>query len=188
MESKNPQPKWQFAKYKAYLINLETHEKMVFLFNPPEFSETVVPMYDEVTIHGMSQGLMRFKATKPLIWDLELYANLHLVSADQDISSEDAARTINDMRNFLLSLTIPSRRYMTYIGGSPPLATFIWPGVVCCDVRLTGLKFNFDQFTPDLDLLAYRAQVQLTESRDSRKWSEELRVWGSVFAESGGRR
>jgi len=159
---------------RGELCNLKTGEAIGFLLNPTQFSEQVRVNYNRLQIPGLSHQVLQFVSTGNATLPVEFYMNRFFAG---QIQAEDA--DILDFKRFLQAFTVPSSGAEDVVGGGPPRALFIWPGLVSLTCVLTSLEFKYEQFDTFADVLVYRARTTFEEIRDVRITSEEIRELGS---------
>jgi len=71
------------------------------------------------------------------------------------------------------------------VGGGPPRALFVWPGVISLTCVLTALSFKYDRFNLEGTPVQFTAKVTLEETRDVRLLSEEVLADGSQRSGTG---
>jgi len=159
---------------RGELCNLRTGEGVGFLLNPTDFSEQVRVNYNRLQIPGLSHQILQFVSTGNATLPIEFYLDKFFAG---QIHPEDP--DILDFKRFLQALTVPSAGAEDVVGGGPPRALFIWPGLVSLTCVLTSLELKYEQFDIFGDVLVYRARTTFEEIRDVRITSEEIRELGS---------
>lgn len=159
---------------RGELCNLRTGEAIGFLLNPTEFSEQVRVNYNRLQIPGLSHQILQFVSTGNATLPVEFY--LDKIFAGQ-IHPDDP--DILDFKRFLQALTVPVGGAEDIVGGGPPRALFIWPGLVSLTCVLTSLEFRYERFDIFGEVLIYRARTTFEEIRDVRITSDEIRELGS---------
>ena len=159
---------------RGELCNLRTGEAIEFLLNPTNFSEQVRVNYNRLQIPGLSHQVLQFVSTGNATLPIEFYLDKFFAGS---VGAEDA--DILNFKRFLQALTVPSAGAEDVVGGGPPRALFIWPGLVSLTCVLTSLEFKYEQFDVFGDIVIYRARTTFEEIRDVRITSEEIRDIGS---------
>lgn len=138
-------------------------------YAPTEFSEDIVANWTEKEIVGLSHRILQYANTSNYtIPSLEFFVR----SGRSAIESEAA---IQDLRRWLMSLCYPKEET-----GAPPRCLFVWPNMVSVTCVINQINFKHSQFRPDGSSSIYTATMKVTEIRDDRISSEDVRIKGAI--------
>ncbi len=153
------------------IANVSTGESVDAQFNPADFEEALEVNWARQTVPGLSHQPLQFVNTGNAKFTLEL--NFEVQDPTTDLEQ------IHLGRRFLQSLCYPRRGAEDVIGGGPPRALFVWPGVISLTCVLTALSFKYGRFNLDGMPVQFTAKVTLEEIRDVRLLSEDVLADGS---------
>jgi hypothetical protein len=162
---------------KMILANMTTGESHEAQFNPEQFNESIGVNYAKLQVPGLSHSRKHFINTEDVKFDFELW--YHAVGG----TAADLA-TILEHRKFLYALTHPWRADGINRGG-PPRVLFIWPTFISLTCVITGLTFNYTQFSKAGAPIAWKAKVTLEEIRDTFVSMEDILSLGTQRADIG---
>lgn len=187
---------------KGALVNLETVERLDFLFNPETFTEKIGANYARHVIPGLGGQILQYINTTNETIPLVIYMS-DTVAMEQERSFRKRwheemsdgrgggppplpaeldilALKIGAAKNFLQSLLYPVR---TTSGGwkAPPRVLFIWPNVIRLTCVVTSINFNHQRFSiSSLMTTALTVELTLEELRTTQKFSDEVRRKGTL--------
>jgi hypothetical protein len=153
------------------IANVATGQSVDAQFNPADFEEALEVNWARQTVPGLSHQPLQFVNTGNAKFTLEL--NFEVQDPTTDLEQ------IHFARRFLQSLCYPRRGAEDVIGGGPPRALFVWPGVISLTCVLTALSFKYGRFNLDGMPVQFTAKVTLEEIRDVRLLSEDVLADGS---------
>lgn len=153
------------------IANLSTGESVEAQFNPTEFEEALEVNWARQTVPGLSHQPLQFVNTGNVKFSLEL----NFEAQDPTTNIEQ----LNRSRRFLQSLCYPKRNAEDVIGGGPPRALFVWPGVVSLNCVVAALSLRYGRFNLEGAPIQFTAKLTLEEIRDVRLLSEEVLADGS---------
>lgn len=153
------------------IANVATGESVDAQFNPTDFEEALEVNWAQQTVPGLSHQPLQFVNTGNAKFTLEL--NFEVQDPTTDLER------IHLARRFLQSLCYPRRGAEDVVGGGPPRALFVWPGVISLTCVLTALSFKYGRFNLDGVPVQFTAKVTLEEIRDVRLLSEDVLADGT---------
>ena len=153
------------------IANIATGESVDAQFNPTDFEEALEVNWARQTVPGLSHQPLQFVNTGNAKFTLEL--NFEVQDPTTDLER------IHLARRFLQSLCYPRRGAEDVVGGGPPRALFVWPGVISLTCVLTALSFKYGRFNLDGVPVQFTAKVTLEEIRDVRLLSEDVLADGT---------
>jgi hypothetical protein len=153
------------------IANIASGESVDAQFNPTDFEEALEVNWARQTVPGLSHQPLQFVNTGNAKFTLEL--NFEAQDPTTDLEQ------IHLARRFLQSLCYPRRGAEDVIGGGPPRALFVWPGVISLTCVLTALSFKYGRFNLDGMPVQFTAKVTLEEIRDVRLLSEDVLADGT---------
>lgn len=153
------------------IANVATGESVDAQFNPTDFEEALEVNWARQTVPGLSHQPLQFVNTGNAKFTLEL--NFEVQDPTTDLER------IHLARRFLQSLCYPRRGAEDVVGGGPPRALFVWPGVISLTCVLTALSFKYGRFNLDGMPVQFTAKVTLEEIRDVRLFSEDVLADGT---------
>jgi hypothetical protein len=159
------------------IANVSTGDSVEAQFNPNELEEALEVNWTRQTVPGLSHQPLQFVNTGNVKFTMELNFEVQDPSTDLE--------TIHLARRFLLSLCYPRRGAEDVVGGGPPRALFVWPGVISLTCVVTSLSFKYDRFNLEGTPVQFTAKVTLEEIRDVRLLSEEVLADGSQRSGTG---
>jgi hypothetical protein len=162
---------------RMYFVDLRTAETMEALFNPSELEESLEVLYNELGVPGLSHSPLQYSGTGNHKFGFELYAV-------GDGATQRAQ--IEDFRRFLLSLCYPAAAADSVLTGAPPRVLFVWPELVSLQARILGVTFKHQRFALDGGTTRYVATLKVSEIRDARLTSEDVRRLGTMRSGSAG--
>lgn len=162
---------------RMYFVDLRTAETMEALFNPSELEEALDVLYNELGIPGLSHSPLQYSGTSNHKFSFDLYA----------VGDGATGRAqIEDFRKFLLSLCYPAAAADSVLTGAPPRVLFVWPELVSLQARILSVGFKHQRFALDGGTTRFVASLKLSEVRDTRLTSEDVRRLGTVRTGSAG--
>src|SRR5512137_1642944 len=123
------------------VANVESGDSVEAQFNPNELEEALEVNWTRQTVPGLSHQPLQFVNTGNVKFTMELHFEAHDPAVDLE--------TIHRTRRFLQSLCYPRRGAENVIGGGPPRALFVWPGVISLSCVITALSFKYARFNLD---------------------------------------
>jgi hypothetical protein len=153
------------------IANVATGESVDAQFNPTDFEEALEVNWARQTVPGLSHQPLQFVNTGNAKFTMEL--NFEVQDPTTDLER------IHLARRFLQSLCYPRRGAEDVVGGGPPRALFVWPGVISLTCVLTALSFKYGRFNLDGMPVQFTAKVTLEEIRDVRLLSEDVLADGT---------
>lgn len=153
------------------IANVSSGESVEAQFNPTEFEEALEVNWARQTVPGLSHQPLQFVNTGNVKFTLEL--NFEAQDPTTDLEQ------LHLSRRFLQSLCYPRRGADDVVGGGPPRALFVWPGVVSLNCVVTALSLKYGRFNLEGTPVQFTAKVTLEEIRDVRLLSEEVLADGS---------
>jgi hypothetical protein len=153
------------------IANVATGESVEAQFNPTDFEEALEVNWARQTVPGLSHQPLQFVNTGNAKFTLEL--NFEVQDPTSDIDQ------IHLARRFLQSLCYPRRGAEDVVGGGPPRALFVWPGVISLTCVVTALSFKYGRFNVEGTPVQFMAKVTLEEIRDVRLISEDVLADGT---------
>lgn len=120
------------------IANVATGESVEPQFNPTDFKETVEVNWARQTVRGLSHQRLQFVNTGNAKFTLEL-----------TFEAQDPTTGLEQIRlacRFFQSLCYPRRGTEDVVGGGPPRALFVWPGVISLTCVVTALSFKYGRF------------------------------------------
>ena len=152
------------AVARVTLVNFDTFEESLALFNPRQLEESVGVDLSELTVPGLNHKPIQYTSTGNRALSVDFFL-------DQWATTND----ILDFRRFLEALTGPGGRDVGEPRGAPPSLLFAWPGTRSMLCLVGGLKFSYKEFFNDGSPRVYTASVSVKELRKTRLFSESLR-------------
>ncbi len=159
------------------IANVSTGDSVEAQFNPNELEEALEVNWIRQTVPGLSHQPLQFVNTGNVKFTMELNFEVQDPSTDLE--------TMHRARRFLQSLCYPRRGAEDVIGGGPPRALFVWPGVISLTCVVTALSFKYDRFNREGTPVQFTAKLTLEEIRDVRLLSEEVLSDGSQRSGTG---
>lgn len=92
----------------------------------------------------------------------------------------EEVRLLHEGRKFLMSLCYPSRSAQDVRTAGPPRVLFVWPQMVSLTCRLERLQSRHVLFNSDGLSTRWDTTIDLTEIRDVRLSSEDVRRRGTI--------
>jgi hypothetical protein len=156
------------------LADLRTTEALEVQYNPTEIQEDLSVNYTELDVLGLSHLPLQYKNTSNagFSFDFELFIHRNaglLYEPTFDVPGS---------RNFLRSLCYPPPGAQDVSGGAPPDVLFVWPNFASLICKLRGLKMKHVMFALDGTIIHTICSVTLTEVRDFRLTSDDVRKGG----------
>jgi hypothetical protein len=159
------------------IANVSSGDSVEAQFNPNELEEALEVNWTRQTVPGLSHQPLQFVNTGNVKFTMEL--NFEVQDPTTDLE------TIHRARRFLQSLCYPRRGAEDVVGGGPPRALFVWPGVISLTCVVTALSFKYDRFNLEATPVQFTAKLTLEEIRDVRLLSEEVLADGSQRSGTG---
>jgi len=150
---------------------LRTGETIEFPFTPETLEESVAVNYAQQTVVGLSHQIDQYGSTGN-----HTFSGLDLWFRG---TTENEVERIHDARRFLLAHTLPSGGAQSVRDGGPSRILFFWPQLVSMTCKLTNLRIRHQQFNVQGRTTIFRASVDISEIRDYRLTSEEVRIFGT---------
>lgn len=156
---------------KMYLTDLVTLETMTAQYNPDAFEEVVHVLWARLNPPGLSHSRLQYDHTENHKIQFELiYDALDGGDVDGNL----------DARKFLMSLCYSKRGAQNVADGQASRVLFVWPQFVSLTCVIDGeLKIKHTRFGVDGRPTYFTASMQLSEIRDARLFSEDVRSTGT---------
>lgn len=154
------------------ITNLRSGETYYFPFTPETFKETVKANWAKQTILGMSHNNLQYSNT-----DNHQIDSLNFFFRGD---SPEEIELIHEGRKFLLSLLYPSVGANSVREGGPPQVLFVWPQMISMNCVIEGITISHEKFNREGLTTTFRAEFGLTEIRDTRLTSEDVRAQGTL--------
>lgn len=151
------------------IFNLRTNEGLLMQFNPTQFSERLAVNYGRPTVLGMSHQELQYLNTTNLTIPMEFF----FLSRDPATHEGGA-----EVKRFLYSFCYPVAGADAIVGGAPPRALVVWPGVLSLTAKLTQLNINNQRFNRHAEVVQFTANCQFEEMRNVRFTSDDARRLG----------
>lgn len=174
---------------KGFLSNLsEAGQRVTFLFNPVQFTESYEAMYARKASPGLSHERLQFLGNKNARIPLDLvFDEFHMRRNDIEPSEEAgegtfvAARTkIAEVKRFFLAALYP-RRSQRLLTASPPALLFVWPGEISMRVRVMKVQFKNTMFASRTsNTRRMTVSVDLEEDVEQRIYSQAIFGYGGA--------
>ena len=161
---------------RMHLVNLATGEDFEVMFNPEQITEEVQVAYARQTIPGLSHQPLQFTNTGNHAVSMDLFATG---------TTERRIALVSDLRQFLLSLTVPPGNAGTIDDGAPPRVLFLWGLVWSWTAVITSVRIVSSQFTQEGEIRTLVASITLEEIRDVRMTSQDVRITGTRRSSEG---
>lgn len=152
--------------FKMSISNLNTGETFRAQFNPEKLEESLESTYAEIDVPGLSHKPMQFSNTSNEEFTTELFWRA---------TKPAELEAMRQARRFLKSLCFPRRDADTVAGGAPPRVLFVWPRMLSLVCAVKSVKFSHELFTSLGQARVSRATLTLSEIRDVRLSSEDVR-------------
>jgi hypothetical protein len=159
------------APRRMAIVNLATGETVEAPFNPEDLEEAVEVLYARQPVRGLSHQPLQYGSTGNVTFQFELRFL---------VTSPAAAKSLSSVRRFLQSLCYPGWSAESVVTGGPPRCLFVWPGLVSLTCVVTQLGLHYTRFRPDGVPIEMAARLALEEIRDTRLFSEDVRIAGSL--------
>ena len=159
---------------KITICNLETGESMECQYNPETINVSTKVNYNNLKVPGMSYEVVQYSGTgnrqiSGLKFELDEILNFN------DAGNMDKA-IIPEFRNFLLSLTVPSRkgRGKHYVS-SPPLVALYWAAEAPIRGFIKKVDYEYSRFFPWGEPSKMSVTIDIEEFSASRRYGEDRR-------------
>lgn len=163
----------------VYLKNNSIEEKKGFFVNPSELETEISAKWKNPIILGMGNTKAVYQNTEPQIWEFSIYLNANMLQRKGQVTRKQAVEAIQDFNNFLQACCFPVQSdFKGWVGGEPPLLTFVWPGVVSCSCRLLSVKFSMTQFDFNMAVCHEVAKIKLQSDFTSTYYYQDIRWIG----------
>jgi hypothetical protein len=150
---------------------LNTGETYYMPYVPNTFSEKVSASYSKQTIVGMSHQNYQYSHTENHTFDnLNFYFRANTVNE---------LNLIHEGRKFLLSLCYSSAGASSVSQNRPTKILFIWPTVVTMTCIVESVSITHEKFNVNGKTVQFRATIKVTEQRNVRLTSEQVRQQGT---------
>ena len=151
--------------------NLRTGEIVEMPLFPESFNEEISVSWSKLQILGMSHEPKQYSNTGN-------YRIPGLILPFQSLDAEVIDR-YHDIRNFLMSLTVPPEGASDIRSGGADRIMFFWPQMISMTCNIESLRFSHERFNRFGRSTSFRATIDLEEIRDVRLTSEDVRVSGT---------
>lgn len=164
----------------------EIADREVFpaLLNPTTLTESIGVEWTKLGVIGLDHEVPHYARTKSIELPLTFYFSQYFAgteprSFDERFAILTSAQTSKirglsmDFANFMRSLCFPS-----WVSLRPPFLKVIWPNVLTLTGVVTSLRFEYKKFDRTLAPLIYQADITLLETRVTRRWAEQVRMFG----------
>lgn len=162
---------------RMYLTDLRTAETFEAQFNPTELEESIDVAYSELGVPGLPHAPLQYSGTSNKKFEFELFVSTH-GALERGLGE--------DFRRFLESLCYPAAVADTVLTGAPPRVLFVWPRLVSLTCVIRTLKFRHQRFAIDGGTTRYVASVSVSEIRDARLTSDDVRRVGTIRSAAAG--
>jgi len=159
--------------------NLITNEKKGFMANPNELNWTLSADYNEPNVIGMGNVPLGYKRTKNLVFNLTFFLSAEYIVSNRNTNKSIALDTMENYRNFYISLLYPHRREGdSSVIGEPPKVRLIWNGLVAISGRVTNLKWTGKLFQLDMKSNFEVATMTIKADQNYPIWADLTSVFG----------
>lgn len=142
---------------KAFLTNVETNERIEFLFNPTEYSLTKANNWDAEAIIGFDVPPTEFQGGDPTTLDLELFFDTY--------EKQEDVRNYTDKVFALTKISDETRQNSER--GRPPRVMFNWGRVFSFQAVITELSVTYTLFLSDGTPVRASMELSLQECDDA---------------------
>ncbi len=143
---------------KASLTNVESNERIEFLYNPTEYSISKSISWDAVAMVGFDVPPTEFQGAKPSTISLDLFFDTY--EADQDVRT-----TYTDKVFALTKISAQTRQGGQR--GRPPRCLFSWGRGFSFQAVITSVSVTFTLFKADGTPVRAKMKVDLQECEDA---------------------
>lgn len=152
--------------------NLLTGEQRELPFTPTQLTEQLTADYSERQVLGLSHRPLQYSSTSNYtLQNLEFFFRS---------TTTQELRENAEHRRFLMSLCYPSGGSESVVGGGAPRILFLWPKLIAISCVMRNLSLTHTQFNIEGDPVVTRATFTLTEIRDTRISSDDIRQQGTI--------
>lgn len=175
-----------------------------FWFKPEPVRETIGVNYNKMHPLGMSHGYHTYQGTGNTQIEFELYVNRLMMLKEGMVGSdgepgqtrtsdteEATVKRLNGLtskilsgRKYLQALTVPPQMPVGVIGGSPPPAILVLPGILTLRVRVLNVVFSYTESDYLGNISEMRVKLTFEEAPVSRITMQDVlergpyRTWG----------
>lgn len=142
---------------KAFLTNVETNERIEFLFNPTEYSLSKANNWDAEAIIGFDVPPTEFQGGDPTTLDLELFFDTY--------EKKEDVRRYTDKVFALTKISDETRQNSER--GRPPRVMFNWGRVFSFQAVITELSVTYTLFLSDGTPVRASMELSLQECDDA---------------------
>ena len=173
--------------------NLDNGDSIEAQFNPTALTESLKPNWVKQVIPGHSHPNFQYAATDAqafqfdLFFDaLELTGGTFKGAGPDDIGDAPAKldATVLNARNFLQSLTVPKGNAKDITASAPPRCLFFWPNFISLTCIVQSMDFRHTKFAATGEPLQFTVSITLSEIRDARLTTSEVRNVGTIRSAS----
>lgn len=142
---------------KAFLTNVETNERIEFLFNPTEYALSKTNNWDAEAIIGFDVPPTEFQGGDPTTLDLELFFDTY--------EKKEDVRNYTDKVFALTKISDETRQNSER--GRPPRVLFNWGRVFSFQSVITELSVTYTLFLSDGTPVRANMELSLQECEDA---------------------
>lgn len=177
-----------------------------FWFKPEPIRETLGVSYNRMQPLGMSHGYHTYQGTNNTQVEFDLYVNRLMMLKEGMVGIEEEQRQINTPqtpeatvqrlnaltskilagRKYLQALTVPPQMSVGVIGGAPPPAMLVLPGILTLRVRVMNVAFTYTETDYIGNITEMRVKLTFQEAPVSRYTMQDVlergpyRTWGLI--------
>jgi hypothetical protein len=178
---------------RGALVNEDTNESQVFMFNPTQLVTAIQVNWDKDAGIGASFERLGYRNTANAEFNLTLIhdfkAWISRTRSPGERFSQSESDNLRDEfeqhRRFLMALCYPRGRWNDVLRRSPPPATLMWPGYLAIRVVINSVQFTDKEFDDNSKPLAFDAACVFQELRVYRLTSADVYRRGFMTAEQG---
>ena len=142
---------------KAFLTNVETNERIEFLFNPTEYALSKTNNWDAEAIIGFDVPPTEFQGGDPTTLDIELFFDTY--------EKREDVRNYTDKVFALTKISDETRQNSER--GRPPRVLFNWGRVFSFQAVITELSVTYTLFLSDGTPVRASMELSLQECEDA---------------------
>lgn len=157
---------------KVSLVNIDSGEEIEVLANPTELTEARKVGWSKITVPGLSHRPAHYTGSENAALRVSFWIDAHVAR------EKGGSFDVEGFANFCRAFTVP-RIQGGEIAGEPPRLLFVW-SVLSMICRVESLDLSFTSFDEDGGPLQYTAAFTLSEARDTRISSQQMRTAGGL--------
>lgn len=151
--------------------NLQTRELVSAPYVPNQFTEEVSTNWARLESIGQSHSTLHYVNTDNYaLKGIEFYFNAESIQE---------AEEIHDIRRFLMAACYAPAQAGSIFASAPPRILMVWQQMIRMTFIIENLKIDHQKFNKKGLTTRYVAKMDLTEIRDLRLTSNEVRVVGT---------